>query len=621
MVSHDKAPTLVLVTLLLASLVISSCYIHTVSAQSNTIVNAQASTSQPQVGSTLTVAFKISNVQNLAGIDATLRWNASVLSLYNEVLNLGSSHSGGVLLGSNLNFGSSMLTDGDIYVRKTNVSGSYELAARTIGISIPGFSGSGTIATLTFNVINIGAAALTLKSNLTSHPSTGQNPVMIDHQDTVDSVIAIDPIYPPTWTVQTVDTNGAGGGLSEAKGCFVAVDSNNMPHIAYTYISITYNGKAGYFPDGPNWIVHESVNYASWNGSNWIIQTVSSGIALGLVLDASGSPHILYSGRGLMYASWTGSSWNSELVDLNGAAFGVVALDSSGNPHVAYTDGAAVKYASQAGSNWAIQTVDIDQYQINLNQMSLAIDPNNIPYIFFDRSITVDVYDNNTGYIAHHPLENLQLATWQNSNWTIQTIANATSESNANMVLDPQGYAHLIYQQDNTEFADENTSLIYANWTGDSWNMQTVASNVSSGYLALDRYDYPHITAYASSGLVYASWTGKSWDIQNTNASVAMDNFALDSNGNPHISWLATTEFGYYEYGNVEYATAIELQPIFPSSPTPTSPISHGVSNAIWLDAAFAASIIAIVILLVVLIYKKNQSAKSELIEIGGSSR
>ena len=32
----------------------------------------------------------------------------------------------------------------------------------------------------------------------------------------------------------------------------------------------------------------------------------------------------------------------------------------------------------------------------------------------------------------------------------------------------------------------------------------------------------------------------------------AMDNFALDSNGNPHISWLATTEFGYYEYGNVD---------------------------------------------------------------------
>ena len=111
-----------------------------------------------------------------------------------------------------------------------------------------------------------------------------------------------------------------------------------------------------------------------------------------------------------------------------------------------------MKYASWTGSNWAIQTVDIDQYQINLNQMSQAIDPNNIPYIFFDRSITVDVYDNNTGYIAHHPLENLQLATWQNSNWTIQTIANATSESNANMVLDPQGYAHLIYQQDNTEF-------------------------------------------------------------------------------------------------------------------------------------------------------------------------
>ena len=41
------------------------------------------------VGSTLTVAIKISNVQNLAGIDTTLTWNPAVLDCKISVLNLG----------------------------------------------------------------------------------------------------------------------------------------------------------------------------------------------------------------------------------------------------------------------------------------------------------------------------------------------------------------------------------------------------------------------------------------------------------------------------------------------------------------------------------------------------
>jgi len=73
------------------------------------------------------------------------------------------------------------------------VSGSYHLVAQSIGESNPGFTGSGTIATLTFNVISAGPAGLSLQTDLADHPPVGQNANNIDHQDTADSVTAVVP--------------------------------------------------------------------------------------------------------------------------------------------------------------------------------------------------------------------------------------------------------------------------------------------------------------------------------------------------------------------------------------------------------------------------------------------
>ena len=178
------------VIVLLVCVVLPLCFINSVSAQS-TVVNAGASNSQPVVGSTLTVTITISNVQNLAGIDTTLQWNPSVLTLTNTVLNLGDSHSNGVLHGTNLNTDANNLNSGDIYVQETKVAGSYELVAQSIGASNPGFTGSGTIVTLTFTVVGTGAAGLSLQTDLADHPPAGQISNNISHQDTASSVTAV----------------------------------------------------------------------------------------------------------------------------------------------------------------------------------------------------------------------------------------------------------------------------------------------------------------------------------------------------------------------------------------------------------------------------------------------
>jgi hypothetical protein len=343
------------------------------------------------------------------------------------------------------------------------------------------------------------------------------------------------------------------------------------------------------------------VVYASSNGSGWSNQTIGGGVAFSLVLDADYSPHVLYGGyEGLMYASWTGTNWTHQTVDVNGAGFGSVALDSSGNPHVAYTDGKAVKYAKWTGSNWTIQTVDT--YSEIPYQLSLALDKNNTPYILYDN--TVSILSPAGGY--YHS-EKLKLATLQNSNWSIQTVA--STGGFGNIVLDSKGNPHLIYKLDYPEFVGtDNSTLVYASWDGTSWNMQTVVANVhfaNVGFLALDSFDYPHIAYVIRSSdpitdegiteLSYASWTGKNWSIQT--ADIPMPDtgpcyLAVDSNGNPHISYRESPFFGS-SIANITYSTATDTTPITPTQTSPAFPASSLLTVS---TAVFIGTIVAVVL-------------------------
>jgi hypothetical protein len=191
----------------LICVVLSFCFLYTVSAQS-TVVSASASNNQPAVGSTLTVTLYISNVQNLFGLDANLRWSPSVLSLSSVALNVGDSHSNGVLHGR-INRDYNTINFGDLYVNETKVSGSYDLIAQSIGQTTSSFTGSGTIATLTFNVISTGLAGLTLTTDLADKALSGQNANNIAHQDTASSVIAIASSSTSTPSASTTPTSSA----------------------------------------------------------------------------------------------------------------------------------------------------------------------------------------------------------------------------------------------------------------------------------------------------------------------------------------------------------------------------------------------------------------------------
>lgn len=166
--------------------------VYGVSAQ-GTVVKAEASASQPLVGDTLTVIIKISNVKNLFGVDLTLDWNSSILNLVSATPQLGvESYSGGVL------HESQSLPIEVVYNDASQTLGQYHLLATSTGSVTPSFNGSGTIATVTFNVTSIGSTGLVLENVELSELTADRTVNLVTPSTSVDLVNPIIPEFPIT---------------------------------------------------------------------------------------------------------------------------------------------------------------------------------------------------------------------------------------------------------------------------------------------------------------------------------------------------------------------------------------------------------------------------------------
>jgi hypothetical protein len=155
---------------------------------SGTVVAVVPAQNSVRVGETLTVNITITNVQNLYGVDVTLDWNSSLLQIQSATSQVGvETYPGGVL----------HETSGyPIIVVQDNSSeelGEYHLVAASQG-SADAFNGNGLIATIKFNVTNLGHSELTLQSDLADHPQPGEtNAETIMHSD-VSATVDATPI-------------------------------------------------------------------------------------------------------------------------------------------------------------------------------------------------------------------------------------------------------------------------------------------------------------------------------------------------------------------------------------------------------------------------------------------
>ncbi|MFZ7137021.1 MAG: hypothetical protein ACOWW1_01170 [archaeon] len=350
------------------------------------------------------------------------------------------------------------------------------------------------------------------------------------------TVCIVSPVYAEaSWDIQTLSEDAAFLGYGF---CPIEVDSKGNPHIAYT-------GSA----------IGNYVGYVSWNGSGWDSQKITGGNIDDFVLDANDNPHITYGSLG--YLSWNETQWNDQLITTEKTVYSSLALDSNGNPHVAYITGDKLKYATKNDQNWTIQTVTTDKLPDDNPRFSLALDSNDTPYIM---------------YQVRPPVE-LKLAVLKNSSWSIENILPSSNFTRlGNMILDSKDQPHFLAKQVLTPEGSEThiSNVVYVLWNGSSWNTQTVTSDVSLtnlGLLRLDSDDRPHILHVISSGqLMYSRWTDTKWESHLVGGyaldkSLSEYSIALDSNKNPHISFQKLDTSSANTTFNLMYATA-ELPPI-----------------------------------------------------------
>jgi hypothetical protein len=184
---------LILIVALLALSLIPTAFAQ---GSSNTKVAVNPASTNALLGKTITINITLSNVQNLYGLDVTLLWNPSALKIQNVNIRLGvESHPDGVLHEA---------PSADIFVQENNAdqeNGEYHLVATSVAPA-SSFSGSGTIASITFNVTDIGHSELILTTELGDYNPSGSN--LIDHTDVNGSVDSVIPEFPSATAISLV---------------------------------------------------------------------------------------------------------------------------------------------------------------------------------------------------------------------------------------------------------------------------------------------------------------------------------------------------------------------------------------------------------------------------------
>jgi len=293
----------------------------------------------------------------------------------------------------------------------------------------------------------------------------------------------------------------------------------------------------------------------TWNsGSSWG-QTVA--------VDFSGNPHVVWSddtpgNSEIYYAKSTdgGVTWpNGQRITWTSGSSGspVIAVDSSGNPHVVwsdYTPGNSeifYKKSTDGGATW-IANRRLTWTSGYSYDPVIAIDLSGNPHVVW--------VDNTPGnyeiYYTKSTDEGVSWTTRKRLTWT------SGSSGNVDIGVDSSGYLHVVWEDDTPGF----TEIYYkkskdggATWTTTKRLTWTWWGDSRQPAIAIDSSDNLHLVwnddtpgneelYYKKSTDGGASWTPNkrlTWSAHNSyNQAIA-----VDSSGQPHVVWEDIMA-GYY---------------------------------------------------------------------------
>jgi hypothetical protein len=343
---------------------------------------------------------------------------------------------------------------------------------------------------------------------------------------------------PHTWSVEIIDTYHVG------KFSSLAIDSSDHPHVSY-YDESTGDLKYA-TKTASGWVPEVVAPAGKPNAGSFAIYT-------SIAVDAAGAPRIIYyddNTHQLKYAVKTAGSWAIETVDagcgpcaLNGF-FPSLALDSSGNPHVSYygnpggTANGYLKYAVKSGGTWNTEMVDNDGD--SGNGTSIAIDGSGNPHIAYLRYPSLLSHSDNT----------LKYATKQGGTWTIDEVDASGRMADPSVAVTSSGAPRISYHEWNLE------KLLYAAKSGTNWQLEAVdqPAGVNVGRfssLAVDpQTGIPQIGYFdfTNKELKYAAKDGQSWatEVADTTGDVGrFSRLTLDSTGAAHMSYYDATTYSF----------------------------------------------------------------------------
>ena len=330
------------------------------------------------------------------------------------------------------------------------------------------------------------------------------------------------------WKINVIDS---GSGRNVGKFTSLAVDGDDNLHV-------------GYYDE-----TRQALRYGfrSAAGGKWYTMEVdASGGYESLAVDKEGHPHFVYAGpneSGLRYATWDGKKWNKETLDYEKIDFfNFIRIGPDDKPRISYyqrlhRDGSFalhLKYAYWDGKTWYTETVDPRSATGKFN--SLALDSKGQPHIAYS---DVDLGD-------------LRYATWTGSEWRF-SIPESHQQAEgwvgigSSIEIDHAGIPHIAYVDVG------HRQIKYATWQAETgWKSQVVdtisgkADNIDRVSLKFDSRQRPHI-AYWDSGtgvLRYATITAKGWHAETVDGGDSVGlypSLAIDSRDEIYISYYDMT--------------------------------------------------------------------------------